>query len=226
MNYHGDFLEDSTVYIMFNTFSSDDPSASVTITDLADADIKVHKAGGLTPIATDGATIAIDYDGVTGSHLITIDTSAHSDYATGSDYMVRIEGTTVDGAEINAWVGQFSIENRSNSLSATARGNLEDQYDTTGLAGDTFPATQSQISSITNSGSAVNTVADSYTLTTGTQSSGTSASAEALDGTNHEHTDTAGEMDLYYEFLIGSGSPSSVTFDGHLIGINDSLEVF
>jgi len=128
MNYLGDFAEDATVYIPFNTFSSDDPSASVTITDLADADIKVHKDGGTTEIATDGATIAINFDSITGNHLITIDTSAHSDYAIGSDYMVRIEGTTVDAATINAWVGSFSIENRfirvdeiaANAITATA----------------------------------------------------------------------------------------------------------
>lgn len=113
--YFGDFAEDSTVLMPFNTFSSDDPSASVTITNLADADIKVHKDGGLTQISTDGATIAIDYDGVTGNHLITIDTSVHADYSTGSDYIVRIEGTTVDAATINAFVGSFSIENRYNA---------------------------------------------------------------------------------------------------------------
>ena len=112
--YFGDFAEDATVYIPFNTFSSDDPSASVTITDLADADIKVHKDGGTTEIATDGATVAINFDSVTGNHLVTIDTSAHSDYSTGSDYSVRIEGTTVDGATINAFIGSFSIENRFN----------------------------------------------------------------------------------------------------------------
>jgi hypothetical protein len=43
--YLGDFAEDATVYIPFNTFDSNDPSASVTITNLADADIKVHKDG-------------------------------------------------------------------------------------------------------------------------------------------------------------------------------------
>jgi len=112
MQYLGDFPEDATVYIPFNTFSSNDPQASVTITNLADADIMVHKDGGTTQIATDGATIAIDYDTITGNHLITIDTSVHADYSTGSDYMVRIEGTTVDAGTINAWIGSFSIENR------------------------------------------------------------------------------------------------------------------
>jgi len=40
--YYGDFLEDDTVNLPFNTFSSNDPAASVTATDLADSDIFVH----------------------------------------------------------------------------------------------------------------------------------------------------------------------------------------
>ncbi len=118
--YFGDFAEDATVYIPFNTFDSNDPSASVTITNLADADIKVHKDAGTTEIATDGATVAIDYDGITGNHMITIDTSAHADYSTGSDYQVRIEGTTVDAGTVNAFIGSFSIENRFNEVSVTS----------------------------------------------------------------------------------------------------------
>lgn len=116
MEYYGDFAEDATVYIPFNTFTSDDPQASSTITNLVDADIQVHKDGGLTQIATDGATVIINFDSITGNHLITIDTSVDAAYATGSDYMVRIEGTTVDGATINAWIGTFSIENRFNAV--------------------------------------------------------------------------------------------------------------
>lgn len=110
MNYYGDRPEDSTVRLYFNTFDSNDPSASATITNLADADIKVHKDGGTTQIATDGATIAIDFDSITGNHIATIDTGAHSDYSTGSEYSARIEGTTIDGGTINAWIGSFHIE--------------------------------------------------------------------------------------------------------------------
>jgi len=113
--YFGDFDEDATVYIPFNTFSSNDPAASVTITNLADADLNVHKDGSTTQIVTDGATIAINFDAITGNHLATIDTSAHADYSTGSDYIVRMEGTTVDAGTINAWIGSFSIENRHNA---------------------------------------------------------------------------------------------------------------
>lgn len=114
--YYGDFPEDATVRIPFNTFSSDDPSASCTITNLVDGDIKVHKDGAVGEIATDGATITINFDGITGNHLITIDTSVDAAYTVGSDYLVRINGTTVDGATINAWIGSFSIENRYNPV--------------------------------------------------------------------------------------------------------------
>lgn len=113
VSYIGDFAEDATVYHYFNTFSSNDPSASVTATTLADTDIYVYKDGSITDLVTDGATVVIDFDGRTGIHKLTIDTSVHADYATGSDYMVIIEGATVDGGNITAAIFTFSIENRS-----------------------------------------------------------------------------------------------------------------
>ncbi len=122
MLYLGDFAEDDTVNIPFNTFTSDDPSASATITNLADADIKVAKDGAATPITTDGATVVINLDSITGNHMITIDTSVDAAYSTGSEYQVRIEGTTVDGGTINAWVGCFSIERAGGVLALVKAG--------------------------------------------------------------------------------------------------------
>lgn len=111
--FYGDYNTTETVYIPFNTFSSDDPSASVTITNLAAADVEIHKDGSTTQRASDnGVTVSIDFDSVTGNHLVAIDLSDNSDagyYANGSRYQVRMEGTTVDGATINAWIGAFSI---------------------------------------------------------------------------------------------------------------------
>ena len=111
--FYGDYDTTETVYIPFNTFSSDDPSASVTITNLAAADVEIHKDGSTTQRSSDnGVTVSIDFDSVTGNHLVAIDLSDNSDagyYANGSRYQVRMEGTTVDGATINAWIGSFSI---------------------------------------------------------------------------------------------------------------------
>ena len=112
--YYGDFAEDDTVNIPFNTFTSDDPSASVTITNLANTDIHIHKDAGVSPRNNAaGITMSIDHDSITGNHLVTIDTNDNTVggfWVTGSEYQVRIEGTTVDGATINSWIGAFSIE--------------------------------------------------------------------------------------------------------------------
>ena len=115
MNYFGDFVDDATVYVPFNTFDSNDPSASVTITDLAQADVEIYKDGVIQATSGAGVTLSLNVGANNGSHLIAIDTSDVTDagfYATGSDYQVRINGTTIDGATINAWVGTFSIQNR------------------------------------------------------------------------------------------------------------------
>ena len=129
--YLGDFAEDETVYVWFNTFDSNDPSQSVTATDLADADIKVYKDGSITQIVTDGATVTVNHDTTElgdGVHLITINTAIHADYSTGSDYAVRIEGVTVDAGTINAVVATFSIENRS--ITPTQIAALQTDLDT------------------------------------------------------------------------------------------------
>lgn len=121
--YLGDFAEDATVYMMFNTFSSDDPSASCTITNFINTDIHIHKDDGLTQRNNAaGITVSVDFDSITGSHMIKIDTSDDTVagfWVTGSDYFVRVEGTTIDGATVNAVVGHFSIENRFNEVDVT-----------------------------------------------------------------------------------------------------------
>ncbi len=130
-------------------------------------------------------------------------------------------------AAADVWsVGTRILTAGTNILNSTALSNIEKQYDTTGLTGDTFPSSQAQLSAITNVGSAINTPAVSYSLTTGVQSANTYASTEALDGTRHEHTDDGGAMELYYEFTVGAGTPSSVTVTGYLSSANDSLNVF
>lgn len=109
----------------------------------------------------------------------------------------------------------------------TAADNLELQYDTTGLSGDTFPSTQAQLANIANVGAAVHITPASYVLTTGTQDGGTTiANVAALDGVTHDHVDDGGAMDLYYEFIVGAGIPSSVTVTGFLNSKSDNLEVY
>lgn len=137
--YIGDFAEDEVLYHYFNTFDSNDPSASVTITNLASTDLFVHKDGVDSTETTTGATVDVDFDTQTGIHKVTVDTSADAFYVTGADYMVRMEGTTVDGATINAALFTFSIQNRysAGALRPTTAGRTLDVA-ATGEAGVDF----------------------------------------------------------------------------------------
>lgn len=110
----GDYDLTETVDIPFHTFDSNDPTESITISDLAPGDIEIHKDGSDTQRASDdGVTVSIDFDGITGNHMLHIDLSDNDDadyYAIGSRYAVRIEGCTVDaGNPVNGWIGVFSI---------------------------------------------------------------------------------------------------------------------
>jgi hypothetical protein len=83
-----------------------------------------------------------------------------------------------------------------------------------------------QISNIAAVGTLVNVVAESYVLTTGTQTSGTYASTALLDATPHTHTDTAGTLDLYYQFDIGvQGLPSAVGITAYSNGASDDVSI-
>lgn len=116
MNYLGDFAVGQEVYIWFNTFDSNDPSASVTMTTFIDTDVHIHKDDSLVQ-RNDAAGVAVDVDvdGIAGIHKITIQTADNTVadfYEAGHDYAIRIEGATVDGALINPVVATFSIANR------------------------------------------------------------------------------------------------------------------
>lgn len=136
LQYIGDFTEDETIYLMFNTFESGDPTPSCTITNFVAGDVHIHKDDGLTQRNNAaGITVSVDFDGITGSHMIKIDTSDNTVtdfWVVGHDYFVRIEGTTVDAATRNMVVGHFSIENRSTTPSL----NVLDVLTESGGSGD------------------------------------------------------------------------------------------
>jgi hypothetical protein len=171
--YFGDYAANATVYIPINTFDSNDPAASVTVTNLVNTDVHIHKDGGTTQRNNAaGITMTVDFDSITGNHLLIIDTSDNTVadfWEAGHEYQVRIEGATVDGGTINAWVGSFSIERAGGALalikSATyGLSALKTLLDTTGIkvasfADNAITAASINADAITNAKIADNAIA-------------------------------------------------------------------
>lgn len=100
------FNAGDVLYLPFDTY--DASGASVTITGLAVTDIEIYKNGSTTQRASDNGytlldTDGIDFDGVTGLHGFSIDTSDNSDagfWADGNQYWIHINAITVDGQTV------------------------------------------------------------------------------------------------------------------------------
>ena len=118
------------------------------------------------------------------------------------------------------------------SLDGIAADNLELQYDTTGLSGDTFPATQAAVGNLTSGSAAINTTAknspDGFVITVGTNEANNEDSTHALDGAVHSlDDDGADDTDAYYIFDVGvTGVPVSVTWHGYAQSNGDSYAVY
>lgn len=119
--YAGDFAPASAVRIRFNTHKAD----GTPITLAGTPAISVYKDGSTTE-STAGVTLAVDFDGRTGLHLVTIDTSADGTfYSAGSDFHVVVTAGTVDSISVvGSVVGGFSLNNRSALRPATAGRSL------------------------------------------------------------------------------------------------------
>lgn len=104
--YWGDYKYQQTVRLIFDT--TDQNGGAVDLT--ANGELRVYKNGSTTE-RTAGITFTEAFDGLTGVHLIEIDTS-DSFYVPGADYTVVLVGATIADQTVNAVLGSFSIENR------------------------------------------------------------------------------------------------------------------
>ena len=183
--YLGDFPTGKTIYIPFHTFDSNDPTASVTMTGLAVTDIEIYRNGSTTQRASDSGytlldTDGIDFDGITGLHGFSIDTSDNTDagfFAAGYDYWVAVSAITVDAGAISFWAAIFSIDNRGLLRPTTATRTLD--VSATGEAGLDFDNIKDATGAHTLTNITVPTVTTVGTCTTNTDMRGTDSAALA-----------------------------------------------
>lgn len=111
----GDVPSGTVLYIPFATY--DGAGASVTMTGFAVTDIEIYKNGSTTQRASDNGytlldTDGTDFDGITGIHGFSVDTSDNSTagfYAVGSQYFVVVSSVTVSGQTVNFIAATFRI---------------------------------------------------------------------------------------------------------------------
>jgi len=210
-------------------FNSQETGLTIANTDIkltkGGATTEVDKnSGGATHVAGGRYSAVLDATDTDTLGIIEVDVHVAGALAVHRRYMILpavIYDSLVLGTD-NLPANILEISDDS-----TAADNLELQYDTTGVTGDTFPATQAQIGQLSTGSSSISIQSESYVLTTGTQSSGTFANTATVDNIYHEHTDTAGVIDLYYQFDVsGNGTASNAQIDLRINGANDSITVY
>lgn len=117
MRWLGNIGEGAAIAGFFTT--NDSTGAAVgPSNDWETADIKIYSGSSATQRTSEaGYTIVTNFDGITGLHLVTIDTNDDTDvgfYTAGKSYVVVLDADTetVDGKTVVAVLFQFGIEDR------------------------------------------------------------------------------------------------------------------
>lgn len=251
MSFEGYLEQNSTTTITIGPFvDKDDGDTEKIGLTVQDTDVYLSKNGGAKGNPNDTSDCTEDANGIyrkqlNGTDLNTVgllavychftdclylkqtylilDPEAYAGIVTGtafgSDDKILISANAQDLSST------LNVDAKAISGSTVAADNLKLQYDTTGLTGDTFPATQQQLGRIALAGAAVNTPAidapNGFIITWGENEANDEDSTHAEDGTYHDieaANDTGTEkIEAYYEFSIGGdGIPESVTWKGYL----------
>ena len=120
MNYLGDFVENSTVYIFFSTNNGEGARVDFDATIELD-DFLLYKNGSIVErSSTNGWTLTQNFDGKIGIHLLAIDLSDNTDtgfYSKAQQYtLILYPNEQIDGVTVSKVLAQFSIEHHNDNL--------------------------------------------------------------------------------------------------------------
>ena len=108
--YIGDFHDGSIVRYMFNTTGSNGASIAPSVLGT----VRCYKNNTAGSVNTSGITTA-QFNSLTGVYSISIDTT-NAFYTEAADYIVILEGSTIDGQSVTTPLFQFSIANRYDAI--------------------------------------------------------------------------------------------------------------
>ena len=122
MSYFGDFRLSDTFDVKFTTRSF---STGAPTTLAGTPVISAYPANSTTQV-TDGITLTVDFDTVTGLHNVRVVATGANGYATATNYALVITTGTVGGVSVvGEVIGSFSIEARSAVMPTTAARTLD-----------------------------------------------------------------------------------------------------
>lgn len=208
---------------------------SLSLADVAE--IMKHNASAVTDISANTFT---QISGMSGYYNLTISASQLDTegmltigindnslcYPVKHEFMV-VNANVYDSLYSAAATDYLQVDIQQLNSDSTSADNIKLQYDgTTGLSGAYFPSNQAQLQNLQQGSAAISVVAESAVITTGTQVNTYTATAE-LDMVYHQVSDSAGVIDMYYQFDVGgNGVGVTVEMQGRLYGANDIINVF
>jgi hypothetical protein len=134
-------------------------------------------------------------------------------------WSIECQAIAFDNTSDPVDVGQISGDGISSD-------NLRDMFNGVGYIDPNGPSYQSQLSNIAVTGAAINTTYTSQNIVSGGVVSGNADNTIARDGVYYQLNDTAGLLDVQFDFEIGSdGVPTGITLYGYLNGGNDSVQI-
>src|SRR5437016_196355 len=147
---------------------------------------------------------------------------------TGASALVKSDTVDIAGSAVSVTVAQIGVNVVNVAADTAAAGNIANTFNGTGYVNANAPAQQQQVTNIAVTSAALNKIASSRTITTGSGAGGV-ANTNTLDSVYDSISDTTGTLDAYYEFDLSSISGAiavGANWDGYLVGITNTLKIF
>ena len=194
-----------------------------------------HWLGTLTTAATAGIpdVNVKNINNVSTSSVTTISANQGTTQpinftGTGASALVKSDTVDIAGAAVSTTVAQIGVNIVNVAADTAAAGNIANTFNGTGYVNANAPAQQQQVTNIAVTSAALNKIASSRTITTGSGVGGV-ANTNTLDSVYDSISDTTGTLDAYYEFDLSSISGAiavGANWDGYLVGITNTLKIF
>ncbi len=207
-------------------------SIVLTTTEMEAARLVIKIVDAATKAFLDKVIMIETYGHASAQHAMDLDDSVRGGMTALPNAAAEAAGglyTRGSGAgQINQNAnGQIDSNPVAISGDTTAANNLELQYDTTGLTGDTFPATQSQVGNIATGAGGLSALISAFAKVGTEPETNTFTATQEGDLVYHIVEDDAPNTDFYYQATVGAGGKAtSFNWKGYVQSNGDSASVW